>query len=66
MGMVFRGKTCGKKLGLNEIPGVVPVMGFMALREEEALPCLLSGDGGGVIPIPMLGASRRLLPDAIF
>lgn len=66
MGMVFRGKTCGKKLGLNEIPGVVPVMGFMALREEEELPCLLSGDGGGVIPFPMLGASRRLLPDAIF
>ena len=59
MGMVFRGKTWGKKLGLNEIPEV-------ALREEGELPCLLSGDGGGVIPFPMLGASRKLLPDAIF
>lgn len=66
MQMVFIGETCGKELGLDEVPGVVPVMGFTAQREEEELPCLLSGDGGGVIPFPTLGASRRLLPNAIF
>lgn len=64
--MAFIGETCEKEPGLDEVPGVVPVMGFTAQREEEELPCLLSGDGGGVIPFPTLSASRRLLPNAIF